>query len=131
MVKSLGKSIVEMYSMGACAVLGMSNQDAPSEDLESDPFLNSALQGSYLAPLSVGIITSRHYLSERGIKNGEQMETTDLTNEQPAVLSKYAGFGAAMAAELIIGFWFGIGVILAIRIVDNQEYCVEMLMSSK
>ena len=62
-----------MYSMGACAVLGISNQDALSEDLENDPFLNSALQratcklyhrfGSFLAPLSVGIITSRHYLS--------------------------------------------------------------------
>ena len=65
-----------MYSMGACAVLGISNQD-----LENDPFLNSALQrftcelyyrfGSFLAPLSVELITSRHYSSERN-KNGEQ-----------------------------------------------------------
>ena len=69
-----------MYSMGACSVLEMSNQDALSEDLESDPFLNSTLQrfmlklycqfGSFLAPLSIGIITSKHYLSEHGIKNG-------------------------------------------------------------
>ena len=44
MVKSLGKSIINMYSMGACTVLGTSNQDALSEDLEADPFLNSALQ---------------------------------------------------------------------------------------
>ena len=44
MVKSLGKSIIKMYSMGACAVLGITNQDALSEDLESGPFLNSALQ---------------------------------------------------------------------------------------
>ena len=76
-----------MYSMGACAVLGMSNQDALSEDLESNPFLNSALQrltcelyyrfGSFLAPLSVGIITSRHYLSEkilRVLKMTKKME---------------------------------------------------------
>ena len=79
MVKSLGCSIINMYSMGACAALAMSNQDALSEDLENDPFLNSALQrdtcelyyrfGSFLAPLTVGIITSRHYLSERN-KNG-------------------------------------------------------------
>ena len=27
MVKSLGKSIIRMYLMGACATLGMSNQD--------------------------------------------------------------------------------------------------------
>ena len=79
MVKSLGKSIINMYSMGACAALGISNQDALSEDLENDPFLNTALQrftcelyyrfGSFLAPLSVGLITSRHYLSECN-KNG-------------------------------------------------------------
>ena len=80
MVKSLGKSINNMYSMGACSVLGITNQEALSEDLENDPFLNSALQrftcelyyrfGSFLAPSSVGIITSRHYLSEYN-KNGE------------------------------------------------------------
>ena len=44
MEKSLGKSIINMHSMGACATLGISNQDALSEDLENDPFLNSALQ---------------------------------------------------------------------------------------
>ena len=81
MVKSLGRSIINMYSVGACAALGITNQDALSEDLENDPFLNSALQratcklyyrfGLFLAPLSVGIITSRHYLSERN-KNGER-----------------------------------------------------------
>ena len=80
MVKSLGCSIINMYSMGACSALGISNQDALTEDLENDPFLNSALQrftcelyyrfSSLLAPLSVGIITSRHYLSEHN-KNGD------------------------------------------------------------
>ena len=75
MVKSLGRSIINMYSMGACAALGITNQKALSKDLGNDPFLNSALQrftcelyyrfGSFLAPLSIGIITSRHYLSER------------------------------------------------------------------
>ena len=44
MVKSLGCSIIDMYSMGACSVLGITNQEALSEDLENDPFLNSALQ---------------------------------------------------------------------------------------
>ena len=81
MVEFLGKSIIRMYSVGACAVLGMSNQDALSEDLETDPFLNSALQrftcelyyrfGSFLAPLSIGIITSRHYLWERNVMGNE------------------------------------------------------------
>ena len=36
-----------------------------------------------------------------------------------------------MTSELIIGFWFGIGVILAIRIVDSLDYCIEVLMSNK
>ena len=67
--------------MGACSAPGIRNQEALSEDLENNPFLNSALQrftcelyyrfGSFLAPLSAGIITSRHYLSEHN-KNGER-----------------------------------------------------------
>ena len=45
--------------------------------------------------------------------------------------SKYEGLGVAMAAELMTGFWFGIGVILTVRIVNNLDHCVEGLMSSK
>ena len=85
MVKSLGRSVINIYSMGACSALGITNQDVLSEDLENDPFLNSALQrftcelyyrfGSFLAPLSAGIITSRHYLPERN-KNGERTSET-------------------------------------------------------
>ena len=90
MVKSLGRSIINMYSMGACSALGITNQDTRSEDLENDPFLNSAPQrftcelyyrfGSFSAPLSVGIIMSRHYLSERN-KNGEQTSGTSATGD--------------------------------------------------
>ena len=81
MVKSLGKSIINMYSMRACSALGIRIQEALSEDLENDSFLNSALQrftcelyyrfGLFLAPLNIGIIMSRHYLSEHN-KNGER-----------------------------------------------------------
>ena len=77
--------------MGACAALGMTNQDALSEDLENDPFLNSALQrftcelyyrfGSLLAPLSVEIITSRHYLYERN-KNGGTSGTSETSETE-------------------------------------------------
>ena len=90
MVHSLGHSIINIYSMGACAALGINNQEALREDLENDPFLNSALQrftcelyyrfGSFLAPLSIGIITSRHYLLSECNKNGGTSATGDNKN---------------------------------------------------
>ena len=96
MVKSLGRSVINMYSMGACAALGISNQDALSEDLENDPFLNSALQrftcelyyrfSSFLAPLNIGIITSRHYLSEHS-KNGGTSETSGTSGAEDELIN--------------------------------------------
>ena len=44
MTKSLRKSIINLYSNIACSVLGIGNQQELSTDLESDPFLNTALQ---------------------------------------------------------------------------------------
>ena len=71
MTKSLGKSVINLYSNVACSMLGVGNQPELSTDLESDPFLNTALQrftcdlyyrfGALLAPVSIGIITGKHY----------------------------------------------------------------------
>ena len=71
MTKSLGKSIISLYSNIACSVIGVANQQDLSSDLESGPFLNTAMQrftsnlyyhfGTLLAPVSVGIITGKHY----------------------------------------------------------------------
>ena len=71
MTKSLGKSAINFYSNIACSVLGIGNQQDLSEDLECDPFLDTAMQrftcdlyyrfGALLAPVSVGIITGKHY----------------------------------------------------------------------
>ena len=71
MTKSLGKSVINLYSNLACSVLGVGNQQDLSDDLECDPFLNTAMQrftcdlyyrfGPLLAPVSVGIITGKHY----------------------------------------------------------------------
>ena len=90
MVKSLSKSIINMYSIRACLALGIRNQEALSEYLENDPFLNSALQrftcelyyrfGFFLVPLSIGIITSRHYLSEHNKNGGRTSRTEDNKN---------------------------------------------------
>ena len=69
--KFLGKSVINLYSNLACRVLGVGNQQELSTDLECDPFLNTAMQrftcdlyyqlGDLLAPVSVGIITGKHY----------------------------------------------------------------------
>ena len=71
MTKSLGKSVINLYSNLACSVLGVGNQQDLSTDLECDPFLNTALQGltcdlyylfgALLAPASIAIITGKHY----------------------------------------------------------------------
>ena len=71
MTKSLGKSVINLYSNLACSVLGVGNQQELSTNLECDPFLNTAMQrftcdlyyrfGALLAPVSVGIITGKHY----------------------------------------------------------------------
>ena len=44
MTKSLGKSVINLYSSIACSVLDVGSQQDLSDDLECDPFLNTALQ---------------------------------------------------------------------------------------
>ena len=71
MTKSLGKSIINLYSNIACSVLGVGNQQELSTNLESNLFLNTAMQrftcnlyycfGALLALVSIGIITGKHY----------------------------------------------------------------------
>ena len=71
MTKSLGKSIINLYSNIGCSMLGVGTQQDLSDDLECDPFLNTAMQrftcdlyyrfGAFLARVSVGIITGKHY----------------------------------------------------------------------
>ena len=78
MTKSLGKSVINLYSNIACSVPGVSNQQDLSNDSECDPVLNTAMQrftcdlyfhfGAFLAPMSVGIITSKHYAKNSGTK---------------------------------------------------------------
>ena len=57
-----------------CSFLKINNSDNLSDNIEDDPFLNNALQrfscdlyykyGAYIAPLSVFLITARHYYDE-------------------------------------------------------------------
>ena len=100
MTKSLGKSVINLYSNLACSVLGVDNQQELSTDLECDPFLNTAMQrftcdlyyrfGALLAPLSVGIITGMHYTKNSSFKlygssenrNCESGKTGDCNNTE-------------------------------------------------
>ena len=46
-------------------------------------------------------------------------------------LSKYTGLGAAISAELMIRFWFGIGVMLGVGVVDSLNDFVGTFTRSK
>ena len=96
MTKSLGKSVINLYSNIACSVLGIANQQELSTDLECDPFLNTAMQrftcdlyyrfGALLAPVSVGIITGKHYAknSISKLKDGTCDQTKSRNCEKPS-----------------------------------------------
>ena len=47
------------------------------------------------------------------------------TNKNLLTLSKYEGLAAAIAAELMIGFWFGVAVVLAVKTSESLEYCIK------
>ena len=78
MTKSLGKSVINLYSNVAYSVLGIGNQQDLSNDSECDPFLNTAMQrftcdlyyrfAAFLAPVSVGIITGKYYAKNSSTK---------------------------------------------------------------
>ena len=65
----------------------------------------------------------------------EQVQTTneqETTNEKPSKSgAAYEGLGAAMAAELMIGFWLGIGAILAIKMMNSWLQSTDIVPVSK
>ena len=90
MTKSLGKSMINLFSNIACSVLGVGNQQELSTDLECDPFLNTAMQrftcdlyyrfDALLAPVSVGIIIGKHYAKNSITKLNDRTCDTATTN---------------------------------------------------
>ena len=63
------------------------------------------------------------------LKMEEQVKTTNLTSEQLTTPSKYKGLRAAMAAKLVIGCWFGIGDILAVKMMNSLDYRIKEIIS--
>ena len=70
-------------------------------------------------------------------KQVQRMEQVEQKTDKNSLTSskyaggRYAGLGAALAAELMIGFWFGIGAILAFKTVSNLEYFIDELIRRK
>ena len=81
-------------------MLGIGNQQDLSNDLECDPFLNTALQrlacdlyyrfGAFLAPVSVGIITGKHYAKNSCLKLNymENQKTETVTQQKQETVTK-------------------------------------------
>ena len=73
MSRSLGKSLINLYSNVVSNFLGIDDKEQLRNDLELDPFLDSGLRritcdlyykfGAYLMPLSVAAITLKNYNS--------------------------------------------------------------------
>ena len=67
MTKSLGKSVINLYSNIACSVLGIDNQQELSLYYRF---------GALLAPVSVGIITGKHYAKNSITKLNDRTSDT-------------------------------------------------------
>ena len=75
--------------------LGVGNQQDLSTNLECDPFLNTAMQrftcdlyywfGALLAPISVGIITGKHYAKNSITKVNDRSNNEPVTQQQETV----------------------------------------------
>ena len=94
MAKSLGKSIIRIYSKTICYFFQVDNPQELYNDLEADPFRDSALQfltcklyhkyGSLLTPMSVGMITCQHFhkfFSYTTIKDGTRQENQTINSD--------------------------------------------------
>ena len=96
MTKSLGKSVI--YSSTACSASGVGNQQDLSNDLECDPFLNTALRrftcdlyyrfGAFLAPISIGIITGKHYTKNHSPKLMADQRTETVNQQKQETITK-------------------------------------------
>ena len=60
----------------------------------------------------------------------EQLEMTNL-REQQTTPSKHAALGAAITVELTVGSWFGVGLMLAVGVVDDLNHFVRAVTRRK
>ena len=112
MTKLLGKSVINMYSNIVCNALGVGNQQDLSNDLECDPYLKTALQRftcdlyyrfcAFLAPISVGIITGKHYMKNYSPKlNGRSDNGNCESAEQETITKQKIPLRAEQGKRLV------------------------------
>ena len=98
MTKSLGKSVIKLYSNIARSALRVGNQQDLSNDLEWDPFPHTASQrftcdlyyrfGAFVAPVSIGKITGKHYTKKYGPKLNDRSENRNCESAKTRVYNK-------------------------------------------
>ena len=54
-----------------------------------------------------------------------------MMSEQLTNSNKYTGLRATITAELMIGFWFGVGVMLAVGVADSLNHFVRAVARGK
>ena len=55
------------------------------------------------------------------VEKKKNLSTSSKLDEVPG---SYAGLAAAIAAELMIGFWFRVRVVPAVKTSESPEYCI-------
>lgn len=97
MVKSLGKTIIKIYSKFMNRFIGVDSEEDLSYDLHQDPIISNTMGsvacslyyrfGTLLAPFTAGLITFNH-LNFSSIKN-EQTNYGDQSNDQSTTHTTY------------------------------------------
>ena len=84
MTKSLGKSVINLYSNIACSALGVGNQQNLSDDL-CDLYYRF---GALLAPASIAIITGKHYAKNSVTKLNGRSNSGTVTQQNQETVTK-------------------------------------------
>ena len=65
------------------------------------------------------------------IKQLTTLHCTSTPSKPARQAQTYAGFGAAITVGLMIGFWFGIGVMLAVGVADGLDHFIRAVRRGK
>jgi hypothetical protein len=100
MTKSLGQSIISLYTASISHIFPVDNKDKLAKDLSDDPIINASLSsmasylyfqyGAILAPVAAGMITFSHVINSGNKKISDNNIITENGNKS-ATDSNYSG----------------------------------------